>query len=149
MSAVASQLTNFKMGAAATVIAAAAVLTPAAVAQARPDLMPTSPVTNMLSTDMFGTDPILGPVSFSLDAPWWWVGNGPNPNARAAIAPFAAPSLPGTTIFEFTPLSFVPGFLKPIAGWFLGFIPHFSVCVGGLGVSVGPYGTLSVKSGAC
>jgi hypothetical protein len=146
MSAVATQLTNFKMGAAATVIAAAAVLTPAAVAQARPDLMPTSPVTNMLSTDMFGTDPILGPVSFSLDAPWWWVGDGPNPNARAAIAPLATP---GTPIFEFSPLSLFPGFLQPIAGWFLGFIPHFSICFAGLGVSVGPYGTLSVKTGAC
>jgi hypothetical protein len=146
MSAVATQFTNFKMGAAATVIAAAAVLTPAAIAQARPDFMPATPVTNMLSTDMFGTDPILGPVSFSLETPWWW-GDGPNPNASArTLAPLA---VTGTTIFEFQPLSLVPGFLKPIAGWFLGFIPHFSICFAGLGVSVGPYGTVSVKTGAC
>jgi hypothetical protein len=149
MSAVATQLTSFKMGAAATVIAAAAILTPAAVAQARPDLMPTSPVTNMLSTDMFGTDPILGPVSFSLDVPPWWLGdgrNGSDPNAARAIAPLAAT---GSTIFEFSPLSLFPGFLQPIAGWFLGFVPHVSICVAGLGVSVGPYGTVSVKTGAC
>jgi hypothetical protein len=143
MSAVATHFTNLKMGAAATVIAAAAVLTPAAIAQARPDIMPASPVTNMLSTDMFGTDPILGPVTFSLETPWWWLGDGPNPNA--AITTLATP----TTIFEFSPLSLFPGFLQPIAGWFLGFIPHFSICFAGLGVSVGPYGTVSVKTGAC
>jgi hypothetical protein len=143
MSAVATHFTNFKMGAAASVIAAAAIFTPAALAQAKPDLnlMPTTPLTNM-----FGTDPIAGPIQFSLDVPWWWVGHGPNPNAAAAIAPLAAP---GTTVFEFSPLSLFPGFLQPIAGWFLGFVPHFSICVAGLGVSVGPYGTLSVKTGSC
>jgi hypothetical protein len=148
MSAVATHFTNFKMGAAATVIAAAAVLTPAAIAQARPDIMPASPVTNMLSTDMFGTDPILGPVSFSLETPWWWLGDGPNPNASSkSLAPLA---LTGTTIFEFSVLSFFPGFLQPIAGWFLGFVPNFSICFAGLGLSVvGPYGTVSLKTGAC
>jgi hypothetical protein len=147
MSAVATQFTNFKMGAAATVIAAAAVLTPAAIAQATPDLMPASPVTNMLSTDMFGTDPILGPVSFSMVTPWWWLGDGPNPNASPNIGTLAAT---GTTIFEFSVLSFVPGFLQPVAGWFLGFVPNFSICIGGLGLSVvGPYGTVSLKTGQC
>jgi hypothetical protein len=141
MSAVATNFTNFKMGAAASAIAAAAILTPAAVAAAKPDLMPTSPVTHI-----FDTGPSLGPVQFSTDAPWWWVGDRPNPKAAAAIAPLATP---GTTIFEFTPLSFVPGFLKPVVGWFLSFIPQFNVCVGGLGVSVGPYGSVSVKTGAC
>jgi hypothetical protein len=134
------------MAAAATVIAAAAVLTPAAIAQARPDFMPASPVTNMLSTDMFGTDPILGPVSFSLDAPWWWLGDGANPNAKALITPLATP----TTIFEFSLLSFFPGFLQPLAGWFIGLIPNFSICFAGLGLSIiGPYGTVSLKTGAC
>lgn len=146
--------TKLQAGTAALAIAAAATLTPAAIAQATPDLVPASPFTNVLSTDMFGTDPILGPMQISAETPWWWVGSGPNPNvdptadARNRIAALA-PSLPGTTIFEFTPLAFVPGFLKPLAGWFLNLIPRFSVCFAGLGVSVGPYGTLSVKTGAC
>jgi hypothetical protein len=145
MSTIASHFTKFQVGAAATAITAAAVLTPAAIAQAKPDLMPATPVLNSISTDLFGTDPILGPVSFSLDAPVvpWWVG-GNNANAVSTLA------TPGsTTIFEFSPLSLVPGFFKPLVGWFLNFVPHFSVCIGGLGVSVGPYATLSVKTGAC
>lgn len=145
MSAVATKFTNFKVSAAATVIAAAAILTPAALAEAKPDLnlMPTTPLTNL-----FGTDPIAGPIQLSLDAPWWWVGDGPNPNASSnSLAPLA---VTGTTIFQFSVLSFFPGFLQPLAGWFIGLIPNFSICFAGLGLSVvGPYGTVSLKTGAC
>jgi hypothetical protein len=144
MSTIASYFTKFQVGAAATAITAAAVLTPAALAQAKPDLLPAAPVLNSISTDMFGTDPILGPVSFSLDAQWPWYVGGNNANA---VSTLAAPG--GTTIFDFSPLSLVPGFFKPLVGWFLNFVPRFSICIGGLGVSVGPYATLSVKTGAC
>jgi len=147
MTTVATHFTKFQVGAAAAAITAAAVLTPAAIAQARPDLMPTAPVTELFSTEMFGTDPILGPIQFSTENPdWWWLGDGGGTAQAGAVSTLA---LPGTTVFEFTPLSFVPGFLKPIAGWFLSLIPQFNICLGGLGVSVGPYGSLTVKTGAC
>jgi hypothetical protein len=143
MSTVATRFTKFQVGAAAAAITAAAVLTPAAVAQARPDLMPAMPVLNSISTDMFGTDPILGPVSFSLAPPCV-------PTDAECLTSFAALAPGGpTTIFEFSPLSFVPGFLKPVVGWFLSFIPNFSICIGGLGASIGPYGTFSIKTNAC
>lgn len=147
MSTATEGFTKFQVGAATAAIAAAAVLTPAAVAQARPDLMPATPVLNMISTDMFGTDPILGPVSFSMDTPCVTA----DPACVAGLAGFSALAAPGgpTTIFEFSPLSFVPGFLKPIVGWFLNFIPRFSICIGGLGASIGPYGTFSIKTNAC
>jgi hypothetical protein len=137
MSAVATHVKKIQMSAAACTIAAAAVLTPAAVAAAKPDLIPTAPVTHMLAT---------GPVQFAQDVPWWWVGDAPNPHVSLAFGPLP---LPGTTILSFQPLSLIPGFLKPLAGWFLGFIPPVSVCVAGLGVEVGAYGTVSVRSGAC
>jgi hypothetical protein len=142
-------------------IASAAIFTPAAIAEAKPDLLPITPVTDMFSIDLFGTDPILGPVQIPTDSPWWWVGNGPNPNApttnaanaaaanvAAAIAPSAAPRAP-FFVFEFAPLSLIPGFLQPLVGWFLNFIPQFTICLGIGGVSVGPYGKLTVKLGSC
>jgi hypothetical protein len=147
--------TKLQASAAAVAIATAAVFTPAAIAGAKPDLMPATPMTEWFSTDMFGTDPILGPVQLSQDTPWWWLGDGPNPNASvanagAAIAPLAAVGGTPFFVFEFTPLAFVPGFLQPLVGWFLNLIPQFNVCIlGGLGVSVGPYGKLSVKVGGC
>lgn len=146
MTTVASRFTRFQVAAAATAVTAAAVLTPAAIAQARPDLLPVAPVTSMLSTDMFGTDPILGPVNLSLDTPWWWFHNGNN-NPFSNNTPVA---LPGDVIFEFSLLSFVPGFLQPLAGWFTKFIPNISVCVAGISLSlIGPYGTVSLRKNAC
>jgi hypothetical protein len=143
MSAVATHV-RFQTIAAATAIAAAAVLTPAAIAQAKPDLVPVTSLTDVFSTNLFGSDPIQGPVQFAQNVPWWWFGNGPNPNA--ALAPLSTP----TTIFEFSVLSLVPGFLQPLAGWFVRLIPNIVVCVAGLSLSIiGPYGTVSLKTGAC
>jgi hypothetical protein len=143
MSAVATHV-RFQTIAAASAIAAAAVLTPAAIAQAKPDLLPVTSLNDVFSTNLFGSDPILGPVQLSQDVPWWWLGNGPNPSA--ALAPFSTP----TTIFEFSILSLVPGFLQPLAGWFVRLIPNIVVCVAGISLSViGPYGTVSLKTGAC
>jgi hypothetical protein len=107
--------------------------------------MPAMPALNSISTDMFGTDPILGPISFSLDTPC--VPALTDCTGLAGLAALA-PGGP-TTIFEFSPLSLVPGFLKPVVGWFLNFIPRFSVCIGGLGASIGPYGTFSLKTNSC
>jgi hypothetical protein len=145
MLTVADQFTRLKVGVAASSLAAAAVLTPAVIAHAQPITMPSIPASPL--TDMFGSDPILGPVTLSTQAPWWWIGNSPNPNpSLVSLAPLADSA---TTILDFQPLSLVPGFLQPIAKAVLGLLPQFSVCVAGLGVSLGLYGRVSVKSGAC
>lgn len=142
MKTITANLTKFQVGAASAALVAATTLTPMAIAEARPDLVPITPVSQIIG------EPSLMPIDISVQGPWWWVGSDPNPNVAAAAAP-SYPQLPGETIFEFKPLSLVPGFLKPLAGWFLNLIPRFSVCVAGLGVQVGPYGSVSVKSGAC
>ena len=67
--------------------------------------IPTSPL-----TDMFGTDPILGPISLPTGTPWWWIGDSPNPNP--ALVSFAPLASSGTTIIDFQPLSLVPGFIN-------------------------------------
>jgi len=136
MSAVATRFTQFQMIAAASAVAAAAVLTPAAVAAAKPDIMPLSPVTDMIAT---------GPIQLATEIPFWWLDDSsPNPSQLIAIGPLAPTA---TTILAFQPLSLLPGFIQPLFGWFAGL--NFGICVAGLGVSVGPYGTVSVKSGAC
>ena len=139
----AAQLTRFQVGAAATALAAATVITPAAIAQARPDLIPVAPVTSMLSTDLFGTDPITGPITVPAG---FGICLFNDPVCSSQVAALASP---GTTVLQFTPLAFVPGFLKPVVGWFLNLVPQFSICIGGLGVSLGSYATLSVKTGNC
>ena len=136
MSAVATRFTQLQMVAAATAVAAAAVLTPAAVAAAKPDIMPLAPVTDMIAT---------GPMQLAAGIPFWWLDdNSPTPNQVLAFGPLAPTA---TTILAFQPLSLLPGFIQPLFGWFNGI--NLGICVAGLGVSVGPYGTVSVKSGAC
>ena len=141
----AAQVTKFQAAVAACLIAAAAVLTPAAIAKAQPDLLPSIPTSPISSA--FGSDPILGPVSFSTDVPWWWYGNSPSP--VGASLSLTSSTLPGNVIFVFQPLALFPGFLQPVAGWFLGLLPQASICFAGLGASFGPYGTVTVKTGAC
>lgn len=142
---VADRFTKLKVGVAASALATAAVLTPAVAAQAQPLTMPSMPASPM--ADLFGTDPILGPMTFSVATPWWWVGDSPNPNPSiVSLAPLA---VTGTTIIDFQPLVLIPGFLQPIAGAILGAVPQFNVCVAGLGVSLGSYGRVTVKTGAC
>jgi hypothetical protein len=139
-----AQVTKFQAVVAACLIAAA-VLTPAAIAKAQPDLMPAIPTSPISSA--FGSDPILGPVSLSTDVPWWWFNNSPNP--IGASFSLGSSDLPGNVIFYFSPLALFPGFLQPVAGWFLGLLPQASICWAGLGASFGPYGTITVKTGAC
>jgi hypothetical protein len=131
MSTVTTYFTKFQMVAAACAIAAAAVLTPAAVAAAKPDLMPTTPLTHM-----FDTGPIFGPISFSQSSPWWWLGNSPDPNGTTTAV-----------ILSFQPLALLPGFIQPLLGFFKGI--NLDVCVAGLSARIGPYGTVSVKEGTC
>lgn len=145
MLTVADQVTKFKVAAAASALAAATVLTPAIAAQAEPITMPSLPESPL--TSMFGTDPIEGPLMLSTETPWWWIGNSPNPNPQlVSLAPLA---VSGTTIIDFQPLALIPGFLQPIVGAALSIVPQFNVCVAGLGVSLGAYGRVTVKSGAC
>lgn len=64
----------------------------------------------------------------------WWVGKAnPNPPARSDV-------------LVFTPLSLVPGFLKPLYGWFTQNL-NFEVCLLGGTITVGPYGTTTVSVG--
>lgn len=65
---------------------------------------------------------------------FWWLGRA-NPNAP-----------PRATILEFTPMSLVPGFLKPVYGWFTAKW-DVELCVFGLTATVGPYGTTTVSIG--
>jgi hypothetical protein len=149
-----TQFTRFQVTVAAVIVAVAAVLTPAAIAQAKPDLLPTLPTTPL--TDVFGTDPILSPVSISSETPYWWLTDNNNSSSSGigfkipgASLSLGSSALPGNIVFYFAPLALVPGFLRPLAGWFLNLLPQASICFLGLGASFGPYGTITVKTGAC
>lgn len=65
---------------------------------------------------------------------FWWLGRA-NPNAP-----------PRSDILVFTPMSLVPGFLKPLYGWFTANL-DLEVCVFGLTATLGPYGTTTVSVG--
>lgn len=139
--------TSIQSGTAACAIAAAAVLTPAAVAHAEPAaLMPTTGIGAAAVPDCV-TDPAvacppslspfaltgpsissLGPGSI-IQNPLWWFGT-PNPTPPTQ-----------TTVFQFYPLALVPGFLQPLFGWFADI--NFEACIGGLTLRIGPYGTVS------
>ncbi len=64
----------------------------------------------------------------------WWIGR---PNSDP---------LDRSPVLEFTPLSLVPGFLKPLYSWFTQNL-NFEVCLLGATVTVGPYGTTTVSVG--
>jgi hypothetical protein len=61
-----------------------------------------------------------------------WVGT-PNPNP------------PANTVFQFTPIALVPGFLKPVYGWFD--INDQQAQVIGKVFAAGPYGTVTYSVG--
>lgn len=152
--------TKFNAGTAALAIAAAAVLTPAVVANAEPAGL--APVAQALgaaaaaaddtlvlpfldnkqdSTARVNAAAIAGAPALSsiFQNRFFWFGT-PNPNPPAGTI----------TIFEFTPLSLIPGFLRPLYSWFTQNI-NFQACVFGASVKIGPYGSLSgsVSSGGC
>lgn len=155
MSAIARKI---NIGLAAGAMAAAATLTPITVAQAQPVPAPMSALGGMaggldddscvtvtgapcastlISAAAAGPSAAATPGSivqsiFQNDL--WWIGRAnPNPPARADI-------------LVFTPLSLVPGFLKPAYSWFTQNL-DFEACFLGATVTVGPYGTTSLSVG--
>jgi hypothetical protein len=146
--------TKVKIGTAASAIALAAVFTPAGVAQADP--VAPLPQAGLGSAALVEDCPVGGSdcdsppdlrfapnFSASLVGPppniiqnnlWWFGPANPNPGPR-------------TTIFAFTPLSFIPGFLRPLYGWFTQNL-NFEACVAGVSVKVGPYGSVSGSIGS-
>ena len=132
-------------GIAACGIAAAAVLTPG-VANAAP--FPQSAVggiggaVTLTSTCPDGTNDCLNSATpgdnVAAVAPsqtnifqnglWWFGPSNPTPP-------------PQTTVFEFYPVTLIPGFLQPIYGWFTQNI-NFEACILGATLQIGPYGTV-------
>jgi hypothetical protein len=139
--------TRVQAGTAACVIAAAAVLTPTAVAHADP--VAPVPIASLgagvvvcdpdastgcdVSLAPFASSPAPNPIVAGLrpivQNPLWWFGT-PNPTPPTS-----------TTVFTFYPLALLPGFLRPFFGWFNDI--NFEACIGGLRLQVGPYGTIS------
>jgi hypothetical protein len=134
---------------AACAIAAAAVLTPAAVANADPAAP--IPIAGLGTTVCDPSDPVdcttVSPFAspsaslIALGAPpnilqngLWWFG-----------APNATPPTQ-TTVFTFYPLALIPGFLQPLFGWFSAI--NFEACVLGVTLRIGPYGTVSGSYGS-
>jgi hypothetical protein len=136
--------TKMQLGTAACAIAAAAAL-PAVVAQAEPLVhVPTAGIGSSIlaecdqvgSTDCAVSSPFAASSS-SVSASHgnifqnnlWWFGPQ-NPNRP-----------PVTTLFSFQPLALLPSFVQPLFGWFQNL--NFEACIGGFGLHVGPYGTVS------
>jgi hypothetical protein len=137
--------TRIQTGTAACVIAAAAVLTPTAVAHAGPaaplpaagigaglcdpETSPNCDVTVAPFAIPSGPSSIVAGNHPILQNPLWWFGT-PNPSPPTQ-----------TTVFTFYPLALLPGFIRPLFGWFNNI--NFEACIGGLTLHVGPYGTIS------
>jgi hypothetical protein len=142
-----TMVTKFQMGTAACVIAAAAALTPAAVATAQPP----APIP-MVGIGGAACDPVglvcgdsgadngapgagarsslsAGAPNNIFQNPLWWFGT-PNPNPP-----------PQTQVVTFYPLALLPAFIRPLFGWFEN--ANFEACIGGLTLHIGPYGALS------
>src|SRR3954452_8745030 len=137
--------TRIQTGTAACVIAAAAVLTPTAVAHAGPaaplpaggggaglcgpEASPNCDVTVTPFAIPSGPSSIVTGNHPILQNPLWWFGT-PNPNPPTQ-----------TTVFTFYPLALLPGFIRPFFGWFNDI--NFETCIAGLRLHVGPYGTVT------
>ena len=137
---------TLRMGIAAFAISAAAAATTIAPAQAAPAApLPTVGVGSSAANDI-----ILLPV-----APGGNANAGNNNRVGIAAAPaqrffYFGPADPNAapkqTIFSFSPIALLPGFVQPLFGWFTQNL-NFEACVGGLSAKVGPYGTFSVSIG--
>ena len=133
MSAVATTLTKFQIGAAASAIAVATVFTPV-VAHANPAPLPQdlgSSLGNLLCDIVPTAGCTQGPL---IGSSILWLGNN-NPTPP-----------PTTTIFSFQPLTLLPTFIQPLFGWFNNI--NLEICVAGLGAHIGPYGTVSLTLGS-
>jgi hypothetical protein len=136
--------TRIQTGTAACVIAAAAILTPAAVANAEPaapipmaglgtsvcDPSEAADCTTAVAPFASNASSLfIGPPPNILQNSFWWFGT-PNPNPPTQ-----------TPVFTFHPLNLIPAFLRPLFGWFATI--NFEACIGGLTLRIGPYGTVS------
>lgn len=146
MSAIARKI---NLGIAAGALAAAATLTPVSVANAAPVIpAPQAGLANSVGAecDETSTTPCFapmsivypdidnfGPIPILQNNLWWFGAANPNPPARS-------------NILVFTPLTLIPGFLKPAYSWFTQRI-NIEACVFGGSVKVGPYGTTTVSVG--
>ncbi|GAA2533804.1 hypothetical protein [Mycolicibacterium diernhoferi] len=140
------------IGIAAGAVAAAATLLPVSVAHADTEAAPTGSLGSQVGsaqcvpTATTSCAPIGLPSAAALAAAasnpgfpdnliqnkLWWLGR--------------ANDKPRSTILEFTPMSLVPGFLKPLYGWFTAKW-DLEVCVFGLTATLGPYGTTKLSVG--
>ena len=68
-----------------------------------------------------------------LQNPLWWFGP-PNPTPPTQ-----------TPVFTFYPLNLLPGFIRPLFGWFADI--NFEVCIVGLTLRIGPYGAVTGSYG--
>lgn len=148
MSAIARKI---NIGIAAGAMAAAATLTPVTVAQADTTIavstvgsqigsaqcVPTAlePCVPLAAANLQSASATPGSIIQSIfQNNLWWIGRAnPTPPPRADV-------------LVFTPISLVPGFLKPLYGWFTQNL-NFEVCLLGGTVTVGPYGTTTVSVG--
>ncbi len=155
MSAIARKI---NIGLAAGAMAAAATFTPVPIAQAQPVPAPMSALGGMagelddeacvtvtgapcasalVSSAAVGTSAAATPgdiVRSIFQNDLWWIGRAnPTPPPRADV-------------LVFTPLSLIPGFLKPAYSWFTQNL-NFEACFLGATVTVGPYGTTTLSVG--
>jgi hypothetical protein len=141
--------TKVQVGTAACAIAVAATLVPLPTAQAQPAAPLPQAIGSSAGTgspavspdcEPEGSPDCLAAASLAIlpdsilqnpifQNPLWWFG-APNPNPPAQ-----------TTVFEFFPLALIPGFLRPLFGWFENI--NFEACILGLTLRIGPYGTVS------
>lgn len=149
MSAVALKLNS---GIAAGLICAAATLSPATTANADTTFAAAGTLGSQVGsaqcepTATTSCEPVGLPTAAAVAAAdptfpdsliqndFWWLGRA-NPNAP-----------PRSTILEFTPMSLVPGFLKPLYGWFTAKW-DVEICLFGLTGTLGPYGTTTISIG--
>lgn len=149
MSAVARRI---NVGLAAGAMAAAATFMPVSVANAETETAPISSLGSQVGSAQCVPSatvdcapvglPSAGALAAAASNPGfpdnliqnklWWLGRA-NDKARA-------------TILEFTPLSLVPGFLKPAYSWFTKKW-DLEICVFGATVTLGPYGTTKLSVG--
>jgi hypothetical protein len=130
MATVAAKLSNvatrFQVGTATLAIAATTVITPAVIAQAAPELIPTAPAVSQIFSESPMT--IFGSAGIA-EADWIYFGPA-KPNGPTK-----------TNVFTFSPLALIPGFLQPLFGWFKNI--NFQACVFGITLQLGPYGVFS------
>ena len=146
MSGVASRFsdakTKLQVGAAACAVVTAAALTPVA-AGAYPTMpSPLAPISNLVSSDIALAPFIHQDIDETvdnnpLDWGWVWIGNNRGPdNGGPAYE----------DVLVFTPLSLIPGFLKPLYKALTGWV-DFQVCAFGVSLRIGPYLRSSVTVG--